>query len=166
MIPRLVLGATLFVSIAFIAVTAVRFDSDLRVSSEPSARVLTWSSAAGNLVAEPLTGKGLGTYAADVRYKEQRLRDAHNSFLNVGAESGTIGLAALVFFCWWFVSRSFRWDGPNSKHTVLVALGLAFLASFVYQGLAGSFEDARHAWVLAGLIGAVSAADYREAADD
>jgi hypothetical protein len=33
-----------------------------------------------------------------------------------------------------------------------VALGLAFLVAFAYEGLGGAFEDARHLWVLFGLF--------------
>jgi putative inorganic carbon (hco3(-)) transporter len=35
---------------------------------------------------------------------------------------------------------------------VPVALGIAFLGAFAYQGLGGSFEDARHLWLLFGLL--------------
>jgi hypothetical protein len=33
-----------------------------------------------------------------------------------------------------------------------LGIGLTFLNAFAYQGLGGSFEDARHLWVLFGLF--------------
>jgi len=36
--------------------------------------------------------------------------------------------------------------------TILAAVGLALICSFVYQGLTGSYEDARHLWVLMGIF--------------
>ena len=35
---------------------------------------------------------------------------------------------------------------------VAIALAIAWLDAFVYQGLTGSYEDARHLWVLLGLF--------------
>jgi len=42
--------------------------------------------------------------------------------------------------------------GVKGANIILTGLGLAFCSAFVYQGLTGSFEDARHLWVLIGLV--------------
>jgi hypothetical protein len=78
------------------------------------------------------------------------LTDAHNVFLNVGAQSGLFAAAAIFALCIFVLIPVF---GPNGEvHLWLMA---AFAASFIIQGLTGSFEDARHLWVLIGLIIAV-----------
>ncbi|QQS41116.1 MAG: hypothetical protein IPM63_17405 [Acidobacteriota bacterium] len=148
---RLIPLAMVAVSAMFVFSTAVKFDGNFAPTSEPSARVLTWSSAASTFAAEPLTGKGVGTGAAEVRYGAQRLTDAHNIFLNVAAESGLGAAAALSLFGIWLTLNGFRSRGPGS---VSGALAIAFAGAFFYQGLTGSFEDARHLWVLAGVLAA------------
>lgn len=151
----------------FVAVTAVKFEKDLTISPEPSARVLTWKSAAGNLLAHPLTGKGVGTLAADVNYEQQRLRDAHNLFLNVGAESGLLGLMSISLLGFWIIRRGFDTKGKRGAERMLsTALAMAFLGGFLYQGLTGSFEDARHLWVLVGVSAAVSGKNFGERPDE
>lgn len=149
--PRLLPAALIAVSVLFAAVTAVKFDKNFAPSSEPSARVLTWTSAASTFASHPLTGGGVGTGAAEVRYGEQKLTDAHNIFLNVAAESGIGAVFALTLFGVWLTGRGLRAGGPGSASS---ALAVAFAGAFFYQGLTGSFEDARHLWVLMGILAA------------
>ncbi|HUF03832.1 MAG TPA: hypothetical protein VMM38_06610 [Aridibacter sp.] len=155
------------IALLFVVVTAVRFDKNFAPVAEPSARVLTWSSAASNFVAHPLTGKGVGTFAADAAYGSQRLRDAHNLFLNVAAESGIGAVAAITVFGVWLTVSGFRGRRRGEQGAVVgKGLAIAFAGAFFYQGLAGSFEDARHLWVLAGMLAAVSVESKGEAADE
>ena len=44
--------------------------------------------------------------------------------------------------------------GEQGIDHVRLAPGIAFFAAFVFDGLTGSFEDARHLWLLLGLIAA------------
>jgi hypothetical protein len=44
-------------------------------------------------------------------------------------------------------------------------LGLTWLNAFVYQGLTGSYEDARHLWLLLGLLIAAERLETNEAAE-
>ena len=37
-----------------------------------------------------------------------------------------------------------------------VACGTAFVGAFLYQGMAGSFEDARQMWLLMGMLAALA----------
>jgi hypothetical protein len=46
---------------------------------------------------------------------------------------------------------------------MVIGLGLIFLNIFAYQGLTGSFEDARHVWVVLGLLMAASKASLSRA---
>lgn len=122
----------------------------------PAGRLMTWTEAVRNFLADPLIGRGIGQDAVLVRYQDpegnlQRLTDAHNSFLNIAVQCGVVGLAALVAI----VVYAARATGPlrsENGDALRLALGLAFLNGFAVQGLGGSFEDARHLWVLFGLL--------------
>jgi hypothetical protein len=122
----------------------------------PAVRMMTWIDATQTFLRRPLTGSGIGTDAANVYFIDPSgsahfLTDAHNVFLNVAAQCGLVGLAALLFLIFRVVRTTdgLRLEGSGS---VRVALGLAWLNAFVYQGLTGSYEDARHLWVLLGLL--------------
>jgi putative inorganic carbon (hco3(-)) transporter len=128
----------------------------------PSVRLLTWKSALNTFLDHPLTGKGTGTDAALVYYttvlgQNQVLLDAHNTYLNIAAQAGLIGVVSFAFLIYW-VMRSSHWSpvGSDTNRRVHFALSTAFGGAFLYQGMAGSFEDARHLWVLIGMIVAVS----------
>jgi O-antigen ligase len=115
----------------------------------PSGRFLTWSAALAEFARHPLVGHGLGIGAVYVRYLDpsgnlQLLTDAHDMFLNIAAQCGLVGLAglgALLVYVW----RRYR-------HGTDLPIALLYFNLFVYQGLGGSFEDARHIWVLLGLL--------------
>jgi O-antigen ligase len=86
----------------------------------------------------------------------QLLTDAHNFVLNVAAQAGLVGIIPLILICIAVVRyplASIRSSGITAP--LNVALWIAFISAFLVQGLVGSFEDARHLWVLIGLIVAV-----------
>lgn len=125
---------------------------------EPSPRVLTWFAALETLQKNPVAGRGLGLDAGQVEYEspngKQILGDAHQLWLNVAAQQGLIGLAAIIFFTIWFLRQSLPLNLDNSP--IKTALGVAFIGAFCFQGLVGSYEDARHLWVFIGLLGGVA----------
>ena len=91
-----------------------------------------------------------------VRYQDpsgnlQLLTDAHNSYLNIAVQCGLLGLIGLlaVTFAAWKTAAPFR---AGAGHAATAGLGIAFFGAFAYQGLGGSFEDARHLWLLFGLL--------------
>jgi O-antigen ligase len=124
----------------------------------PSGRFLTWTSAAQEFARHPLIGHGIGIGAASVRYPRpdgfvEHLTDAHNSFLNIAAQAGVLGLFGLLGIVALAVVLTGRLELDRSCiRSLQVGLGLSFLIGFVYQGLGGSFEDTRHLWVLLGLL--------------
>lgn len=127
----------------------------------PSGRFLTWSAAFEQFARHPLIGIGIGIDPVDVRFADpsgnlQQLTDAHNLFLSIAAQcgvSGLIGLAAIIAFA----VRCTRSPFAVSRRALpSFLLGAAFLDGLVYQGIGGSFEDARHLWVLLGLMIAAS----------
>lgn len=125
----------------------------------PSPRLLVWQQAFQTFLSDPLTGIGTGLPVARVPFENadgsmSLLTDAHNFFLNIAAQAGLLGLVSLtaIFI---YIARL----GISKRNTeidpVKLGLGVAFFAAFGVQGLTGSFEDARHLWVLIGTIVAV-----------
>ena len=129
---------------------------------EPSVRVLVWQDTLQTVRQYPWFGKGTGMDVANTRYEvlsgmQQLLRDAHNIWLNVLGQTGVFGLTAFILLLIYLLTRC-RFsitDGVNGQY-FHVALSIAFVGAFLYQGLGGAFEDARHLWVLVGLLGAIS----------
>ncbi len=92
----------------------------------------------------------------------QTLTDAHNILLNVAAESGIFGLLGILAIILYFTNiKVFSIFEDNETNIIKVGLVLAFISAFEYQGIGGSFEDARHLWVLIGLI--ISSDDFLQA---
>jgi O-antigen ligase len=123
----------------------------------PSARLMFWMDAVRTFHAHPLTGQGIGTDPVAVLYQNPSggravWHDAHQTWLSVAAQMGILGLLA---FGWLAVhvlrrlaSRPWPTQGPGAVRT---ALAVAWLQAFLWQGLVGSFEDARCLWLLLGL---------------
>jgi O-antigen ligase len=123
----------------------------------PSSRFLVWREALQTFIQNPIFGYGLGLPVASVMFtntdgSKSLLTDAHNTFLSVAAQNGVFGLIAIVLIVGSAVRKWLRAVVNKNKWIVTRGLGLAFICSFVYQGLTGSFEEARHLWVLLGLF--------------
>jgi len=121
----------------------------------PAVRWLTWHQAIANFLADPVFGRGIGSDAVSVSYwvpwgLHSHLTDAHNAYLNIAVQCGLLGLAALLALIVHVWRRTRR--AATRHDLVAFGLGFAFLNAFAYQGLTGSFEDARHLWVLLGLF--------------
>lgn len=134
----------------------------LGVRIDPTQRLLTWQGALETLFQFPILGRGLGLGVANVRFlapsgQNQLLTDAHNIWLNIAGQAGFFGLAAIGVFCISIVRRFLPIKSGSDPRSVLpAASGIAFISIFLVQGLVGSFEDARHLWVLIGIIAATS----------
>ena len=124
-------------------------------------RSMTWSGAIETFAHHPIFGRGIGLAVANVYVHTpsdtiELLTDAHNMFLNIAAQAGIVGLVSLIFICVAVVRRSRPFDLTDAN-TLRTAFGIAFVSAFLVQGLVGSFEDARHLWVLTGLVLSFSA---------
>ena len=137
----------------------------------PSARYLVWNDTIGTIASHFLFGIGPGTPVCNVLFTNtdgtlSLLTDAHNTFLNVLGERGVVGAVAITTTIALILRRS---PIPGSKEIsyshALISNGLKFalVIGFVYQGLVGSFEDAKHLWILMGLT---VAADELYSKDD
>ena len=123
-----------------------------------SERLSGWIAALRTIAENPIVGRGLGLDAVEVYSylasgKLHFMSDAHQVWLNFAAQTGLVGLCSICLLTVYLFRRSmpFRFfETPNS--ILRVTFGLAFVGAFIYQGLGGSFEDARHLWVLIGLL--------------
>ena len=123
----------------------------------PAARLMFWIDAWQNMWAAFPFGTGLGTDAIAVEFQNPAgfrytLSDAHNVYLNLGVQTGLLGLAALVLLIVYVARRTARLRFRDAAELVPLGLGLAWLDAFALQGLVGSFEDARFLWILFGLF--------------
>jgi O-antigen ligase len=132
---------------------------------DPSSRVLAWQTSLQTLAENPVFGKGAGTEVASAKYlnpsgRMETLTDAHQMWLNVAGQTGIFGFFAVCFLCVFLFRRSNVFSFDNQKSILRTALGIAIFTAFFYQGLTGSFEDARHVWVLIGLLASASENDF------
>lgn len=125
---------------------------------EPSSRVLTWQTAYETFRENPLLGKGVGLEVSKTDYldasgRRQHLTDAHNLWLSIAAQEGVFGLCAFLSIVFFICRLLVKFPTDSEpRRTIIIGLGIAFIGAVIYQGLSGSFEDARHLWVLMGLI--------------
>jgi|GEM_PF-605694 len=127
----------------------------------PSVRSQIWQQAWHTWLQHPMLGVGLGQDVAGVAFLDPSgnahwLTDAHNVWLSIAGQAGLLGLISLLGLTLWLLrgSLSLR-DGTNDRANVHRACAVALFSALVYQGLTGSFEDARHLWVLVGLLAAL-----------
>ncbi len=172
---RISIAGAFVCAVAFFIATIVTFNFSSRLPSdfetfgtpraEPSVRIATWRAAVQMFYNNPVSGKGLGTNAVRVEYilptgGKQVLGDAHQLFLNVAAENGIFGLLTITFVGIYIFRNSLPFKLDLERDALRTGLGIAFFSCFFYQGLSGSYEDARHLWVLIGFLGAVSQKDF------
>ena len=131
---------------------------------DPTQRLLAWQDGIATFSQFPFFGNGVGMPVASVLFKSpsgmQMLTDAHQTAISVLANGGIFTFtvfAGLVIY----VLRSVRRVSitTNEIGAIRVALWLALFSGLFIQGFVGSFEDARHLWVLMGLIIAAERVD-------
>ena len=144
------------------------------VRIDPTQRLLAWRDAIETFIQHPLFGKGVGLGVANVRFQApsgqmQILTDAHNTFLSIAGQAGILGSAAFFALMISTLRRGLiSRIGEVTKVTnkpISLAMTIAFISGIAFQGMVGSFEDARHLWVLLGLIVAASRIDVPAKAD-
>ena len=122
----------------------------------PSVRLLAWIDAVRNFAEAPIFGRGIGLDSVHLAYVTPQglpgdVTDAHNGFLNIAVQCGLASLAAFVALLVSAGRLGARGRGPLS-----IGLLIALLSGMAFQGLVGSFEDARHLWIVFGLLLAAS----------
>jgi O-antigen ligase len=127
----------------------------------PAVRLLAWIAAARSFFGSPLVGHGIGVNPVRVLYQAPEwsepgyVTDAHNFLLSIAAQTGVLGVAAVAAIVWFVVGQARRGALQGNSNALLFGLSVAWLSAFGIEGLVGSFEDARHLWILLGLIAAV-----------
>jgi O-antigen ligase len=109
-------------------------------------------------VHHPWLGAGLGKPLASVTFVApsgavQHLTDAHNVWLSVAGHMGVVGVIALGAV---LVVALGRHRPRLDAAPIPKALMLAFVGTFLYDGLTYSLEDTRHIWLLIGLLAVVT----------
>lgn len=138
---------------------------------DPTQRLLAWRDALETFLQHPLFGKGVGLGVANVRFQApsgqmQILTDAHNTFLSIAGQAGILGLATFLALMIATLRRGTIFPiGEVTKKPISLAMTIALVSGIAFQGLVGSFEDARHLWVLLGLIVAASRIEVSAKAD-
>ncbi|MFV0389988.1 MAG: O-antigen ligase family protein [Pyrinomonadaceae bacterium] len=130
------------------------------VTLYPSSRTLVQTSALQTFLANPLTGKGIGIDAAYAEYvnpsgRMETLLDAHQMWLSIASQTGVLGLITFIYLLYMVYSGVRTGDFNSASGTLKLMLSLGLTGAFLYAGLSGSFEDARHIWVWIGFCAAV-----------
>lgn len=128
---------------------------------EGSGRMDVWTRGIGYMLSDPLTGVGArafpvaeGTISSIADRQDYGIgvkwSAAHNSFVQVGAETGLGGLIALVAMVWltirnsWRIGRRFK--GSRNRHLADASwLGFALVGAMVGFVVSGSFVS--HAYL-------------------
>ena len=126
-----------------------------------SHRAVAWSGAFETFLQNPGFGYGIDMPVTKSEFtgpfgNRHTLTDAHNTYLSVLGETGLVGFVAFLNIICFITMSLMRWDAKTEFHkTIRICLLLALLDAFFYQSLTGSYEDARHLWILFGMIAAV-----------
>ena len=126
------------IALVFLLLSAVALRADEVAALAPSGRVLVWREAFQTFAENAFTGHGLGLSVANVVFQNAEgsfslLTDAHNTYLNIAAQTGLAGLAAIIAITVFVLAK---WKGAARRNKIAAGLGAAFLSAFVYQGLA------------------------------
>ena len=124
--------------------------------------LLFWRNALKIFAAHPLTGTGPGTFGAvhaayqtDLRYYA---RDAHSLYLQSAAETGLLGLAALLAL---LVGSALVWvrllrrTAETEEYTPVLGVGLGLLAFLLHNAVDMDWSfpaNPAMAWALAGVL--------------
>lgn len=158
-----IIFAAIFFLINFIALqphpTAPFTFNFLGFELYPSSRLMIWSETLRTISANFFNGTGIGQEVCRVNFQNTDgsrayLTDAHNIFLSVAGQNGIFGLISFLLLIFYILKEAFskHFIGNRRSSFIFYLLAAAFVCAFLYQGLTGSFEDARHLWVLVGLI--------------
>lgn len=121
-------------------------------------RLRIWQAALQTVMTHPWLGVGVGQAVVEVFHLApdggmQRLSDAHNVWLSVAGQAGVFAAMALAGLLVQLAWKPLA-PGAESSDTLRLGLALALVAAWGFQGLTSSLEDARHLWLMLGLLAA------------
>ena len=154
-----VLAALMFASAEYKMRYYPKADSTVDVLSY-DLRPTLWQVALRQIEAKPVFGHGYGRdiVAAEMRAASeplgQTLNHAHNVFLDVAVQLGSIGLAAFVALLA-TLAMAFARLNEREGGLALAVVGLATLAGFLAKNLTDDFFERPHTlvfWAVAGML--------------
>jgi putative inorganic carbon (hco3(-)) transporter len=155
---RFVFVSGVLIAAAFLVVSSVTlFPYQAGQSFEASPRVHAWQTAFETFTQSPFLGRGIGMPIANAQFTDpagnvRLLTDAHNTYVSVLGESGLLGFLTFFGIVGFAVFGLLKWKPEDAfSKTIRLCLLLALLDVVLYQSLTGSYEDARHLWVLFGI---------------
>ena len=126
-----------------------------------SYRWARWQAALGMIMDRPILGHGVNTFmTSGLPYGivgEPLFRDAHNSYLQMWAEAGIVGLAAFLWLLWGIVGlwrRAIRRLSDRPHDYLLLGLTAGLVAFLAQAAIDTNFYAMRQAflfWTLAGM---------------
>ena len=122
--------------------TGLRIDDTLG-GGDIAARATVWNDTLRMISHFPLLGVGLGSWPEIFpRYQSGPwsrffFRQAHNDYLQFVAETGLVGLVALIWFCYLVAVKTFRaWrDFSATERALFVALWLSVIATAMQESV-------------------------------
>jgi putative inorganic carbon (HCO3(-)) transporter len=155
----LVAGAVGATAFFVLTVFMLKLDDGL----QQSLRVRAWQSSGQRFLHSPLVGVGLDENLGHVRpdHSSALITDAHNMWLSVAGQMGLVGVVAIgsvIAAPFLDVERRRRiWRQPIAR-----GLAIALLGALAYQGLSMSVEDARHLWIVLGVLASLAYVEREE----
>jgi O-antigen ligase len=175
-------GTALLFATASVVTSAPRGTGDVTIGSRDlklldGPRISIWDRVIAGVRERPWTGLGYGELPArgvsDPRsfMPAERLAkldpttirpvdmEAHNQYLSVVGQTGFVGFAAFALYLSVLASRLRRRHGAadDPYESLRIALVAGFAGAFLFHGLFGAIEEARHVWAFFGLIAAYPA---------
>lgn len=155
------------VGVLFSQTILPRLSADLESDHSTMFRIYTWAGTIKMAQASPLTGWGIGSFPtvytqfAETGYT----RSAHQSWLQIAAETGFPAMLLLLGACGWAFVRGWKkLREKNSQDWLIVAGSLGALGAFFVHGLTDSGWGVVSVGVLLALVWASLDTDARESA--
>lgn len=145
------------------SITEVRSDPSKRLTSASGNRRNLWSSALAAYRSDPLKGTGPGTFEFwwnRDRRDPENVRDAHSLYLETLAESGIVGLIALLTLCGALLVAlvRFRLRAYGRSQTGAAAAALAGFIVWLFQAGVDWMWEATAVTAVALVLGAAGCA--------
>lgn len=113
-------------------------------------RLHCWAQAGEAWADAPLLGWGGGQEPILVITNIYQFANAHNWVLSTASQWGTVGLLPLLGMVFYLLG----FHRPPTRSKIVFHLRVALCAALLYHGWMASVENARHLWVLFGLLAA------------
>lgn len=119
-------------------------------------RIALWTGAFSMFSSSPIIGTGIGLFMDRLpEYSDHVGQYAHNSYLQILAETGLLGLGSFLWFLWALISASWV-KLKETKDPILTGVLLAAAVFLIHSFFDTHFYSLRLSmffWMLAGMLG-------------